>query len=63
MLQTILAIFFGVLGIVCLFLAFFTLAASGLGHGPGKVERRVIVLSFGFGVTFEFLALWLAVAL
>lgn len=59
MFQVIFAIFLGVCGIVSLFLAILTLAASGLGHGPGKVERRVIRLSFLAGVALIGLAIWL----
>ncbi len=63
MLAIIFAVLFGLSGILCLLLAFFTLAASGLAHGPGKTEKRVIRLSVLFGVALICLALWLVGAL
>jgi hypothetical protein len=63
MLQVIFSLFVGVSGILCLALCFFTWAASGAAGGPGKTEKRVIGLSFLFGVALICLALWLVGAL
>jgi len=63
MLSIIFAVLFGVSGLLCLAMAFFTWAASGISGGPGKTERRVIGLSVLFGVALVALALWLVGAL
>lgn len=60
MIAILFSVLFAIMGILCLLLAFFTLAASGLGHGPGKTEKRVIRLSVLFGLAFLSLACWLS---
>lgn len=59
MFSFIFALFLGFGGMGALLLSFFTWAASGIGGGPGKVEKRVIALSFLAGIGLICLALWL----
>jgi hypothetical protein len=48
----------GVFGVLCLMLAFFTWAASGMAQGPRTIQDRVIWLSLLAGVGFLGWAVW-----
>lgn len=56
MISALLTILFAVIGVGCWFIAFFTFALSGLGHGPGKQDKQVIWGAIGMGGTFFYFA-------